>query len=137
MTSWRAATAFALALSGAAAVSCGDLPSGERLQDGPAVRRALARDLEIRLKEAQPVPLPTGLAEQAFSYYGSTRAESFLVVVFDRASAVPRVTGRLRRGRVDRSTTVVRHRNVVVFHTRERGGPNRGSLILRSLRHAL
>jgi hypothetical protein len=131
LTSCTAAVVCMLALT-----SCGELPTGRRIDDGPAVRDSLSETLGMELKLAPPVRLPTGMANQSFSYYGATGREFVLALVFDREQAVRTVLGGLPPSQT-RATRVLTYQNVVVFYTRIGSVPDRSEEILESLRRAL
>ena len=80
----RARTSVTWCTAGAACIlvltSCAGLPTGRRIDDGPAVQHSLSEALGIQLKLAPPVRMPIGMTNQAFSYYGATRGEFVLAV---------------------------------------------------------
>lgn len=144
-TQVRALTLVTAALTCILALTaCGGLPTGDRISDGPAVRRALSEKLAMRLNLAPPVHLPVGIADQAFSYYGANEREMVLAVVFDGKNAVRVVLGTKRAGAPSRMTNVLRpaeqvvtYSSVVVFYTRIGRAPDRSSKILQAIRRAL
>jgi hypothetical protein len=114
-------------------VACGGLPTGERIDDGPVVRRKLSQILGTEFHLAPPVRLPTGITNQAFSYYGATPKEMILVVVFDRPKSVNTALGP-HAVSAGKRTRVVQYRNVIVFYTLDSPAPDRSGLILSALR---
>ena len=117
--------------------ACRELPTGKRISDGPAIRRAISAALGVDLDLAPTVYLPVGIADQAFSYYGESHQQIVLVVVFDREKAVHTVIGPRLAARPSPPTRLLTYSNVVVFYTRTDSAPDQSRRILQSLRRTL
>jgi hypothetical protein len=76
------------------------------------------------------------MTNQAFSYYGATRGELVLALVFDRKEALRTVLGPSPPSHFQ-GTRVLMYKNVVVFYTSIGRVPNPTEKILKSLRRVL
>jgi hypothetical protein len=120
----------------ASIAGCDELPSGQRLHDGPDAAQALEDQLRIDFAPVEPVFMPTDLSGQSFSYSASSPEADLLLVVFDRARDTRWVTGVPQHKAGDR-TLVIKHANAVVFYTRRSGKPGDTPRVQRAIRQAL
>lgn len=128
----RSLEALAIAATiGGLLAGCAGLPTGQRLADGPAAQRAVARVIGSPMTRAPTEVTPTGIDGQSFTYVGSSHGAPLTLIVFDNSKATRFVLG--PQVAKLRNVNVLRSRNIVVFYTPPPNDPSLGSALQRAL----
>jgi hypothetical protein len=112
-----------------------NLPTGARLEDGPAVRDGLEKATGIRLRDVPQIAIPGGSSAQPFIYAGSDATANLFAFVFDRPRDLRHITGGVLRS--DPPTQVIAVKNALVLYTPRSTRARPSSVIRAALRRAL